>query len=379
MASRLGVLLLLAAAAVAQQPLRPPVRAVVGSEDPKEVARVIFRSPPNDPYILSNFRQGTLSLTDLSHHLLVFAQTPAQIPLAHVGEEEVNGTVTSERPGVGPVTARFREIPRVEPVQETSLLYQQLAQGKRSLGLSREASSHARFQEVAAAVASAAQPEAQAEEDDDFVLSLLQTEVRVGKRKLEDAMQPLGESTYMYSDSLRISGVLKVETPTPIIEWVAQWALVALDDFETDASVKSWSDPRATACVKGGDRHLGGYCNFDSERVNKTYKFLPPHRFVRVRARFHFLDKWMGEMAMMELNKKIVWTSTHHHCPKIMTDSCRQPSFCGDDSVSDIMSAPIDVTIAHTASELEVAFSSQLQETKCEASYGIDDVMIFLL
>jgi len=164
----------------------------------------------------------------------------------------------------------------------------------------------------------------------------------------------------------------------------SQWTIIAHDDFENPLPLLNetddpmiWNDTRTQRCGRA-DTMLGGYCNFAAVVVSKTYQ-LPPHSFVQLTARFHFIDRWLGESGLLMLDGNTLWSQSHFHCKKIYLEYCKGIHVCGDEKYSDAMSNFIQVTIPHTQNLLQVAFSSTLVEDACTASWGIDDVIISVL
>ena len=192
-------------------------------------------------------------------------------------------------------------------------------------------------------------------------------------------------ATFMHMKNLYIKGTLDVRNPGPVVGAISQWAMVAFDDMETDSIRQSWSNSDHNVCGGGKqgavvpDIHLGGHCKFSDVEVSKEFQDLPPHKYIRISARYHFLDKWLGEWGYMKVDDRVVWTETHHHCPKIWEDLCGGISVCGDANFNDRLSAHISITIPHTDKSFKVAFGSSLKGDACDASYGVDDVMISCL
>jgi hypothetical protein len=105
---------------------------------------------------------------------------------------------------------------------------------------------------------------------------------------------------------------------------VRQWAMVHHEDFEEE--VKGWSNNAVSSC-DGVDHHLGGHCNeIDGEvrilgelhqkkdhthicllrlfQIKKTFNGLGQHTYLRIQARYHFLDSWEGETAFAKIGGK---------------------------------------------------------------------------
>lgn len=145
------------------------------------------------------------------------------------------------------------------------------------------------------------------------------------------------------------------------------WKLRDHHDFELGSH--GWSNSQRTSC-DGESFFLGGHCAFSDKEVSKKFK-LPIHSFVKISASYHMLDKWEGETAYMKVNDKIVWTMTgvsHENGVDV----------CGGKHKDAKFAIPIDITLPHTSENLEVSFGSTLKGDPCNASYGIDDVLIYL-
>jgi len=152
---------------------------------------------------------------------------------------------------------------------------------------------------------------------------------------------------------------------------VRQWAVTHHEDFEQD--VAGWSSNAVGSC-DGVDHHPGGHCNNVNGELKKTFANLGEHTYVRVQARYHFLDSWEGETAFAKIGDRVVWTDTNDI--RGMFDA---KSICGGDHPDTKFSVPIDVTIRHTGDSVDVSFGSTLDENPCNESFGIDDVMISVL
>jgi hypothetical protein len=154
-----------------------------------------------------------------------------------------------------------------------------------------------------------------------------------------------------------------------IQEDVVQWALKFHEDFEGE--VQGWSSKSKGSC-DGNDHHLAGHCNNVEGEVKKTFSGLGEHKFVRLQARYHFLDSWEGEQAFAKIGDRTVWTEVNDvrgmH-PKAL-------NACGGDHPDLKMSVPIDVVVPHTGSDISVSFGANLDEHPCNESFGVDDVMI---
>eukprot|EP00298_Acanthocystis_sp_HF-20_P002021 c12492_g1_i1.p1 GENE.c12492_g1_i1~~c12492_g1_i1.p1 ORF type:complete len:267 (-),score=99.30 c12492_g1_i1:27-827(-) len=150
---------------------------------------------------------------------------------------------------------------------------------------------------------------------------------------------------------------------------VRQWALKYHDDFE--GQTLGWSTNLTSSC-DGNDHHLAGHCNQVQNEVKKVFSNLGEHKFIRLQARYHFLDSWEGETAFAKIGDRIVWSDVND----VRGIHPNTLNACGGEHPDTKISVPIDVTIPHTAETISISFGSTLDEHPCNESFGIDDVMI---
>ncbi len=51
---------------------------------------------------------------------------------------------------------------------------------------------------------------------------------------------------------------------------------------------------------------------------------------------------------------------------------------CGRSESDPKFSIPIDFTLPHTATNIKLTFGTTLKKEACDASFGVDDVMIYI-
>jgi len=182
----------------------------------------------------------------------------------------------------------------------------------------------------------------------------------------------LGEGTPLEAVSLSLRGV-------------PQWALWDLETFDVsdDPMTNSnlWSVNDRGFCATPGDEFLGGHCRFAATATARRYN-LPPHSRVRLSARVHFIDAWLGESVLMQADGKTVWAQAHNWCPGILKWMCSSYGMntCGQDT-PDRLSVRAEAILAHTGPTLDIAFSSSLPlgTDACRTSWGVDDVSVELM
>lgn len=156
------------------------------------------------------------------------------------------------------------------------------------------------------------------------------------------------------------------------VKGVKQWSMVEHDDFETEESVKGWKNARTSSCSKNGNVFIGGHCNLSYNEISKKFYISIEHKQVKVTASYHMLDNWEGEFGYMKINGKIVWIKEGVSDPK------NGMNYCGGTDNDAAFNLPIDVNVNHEGKELEITFGSTLEKDPCEASFGVDDVMIYV-
>lgn len=164
------------------------------------------------------------------------------------------------------------------------------------------------------------------------------------------------------------------------IRGVKQWQLAHSEGFAEEGNVaEGWSKPQVTHC--GGVFMLGGYCKLGAGEVSKTVSGLPPHTQLRVRAVFHFIDKWIGESGYLKLDvgqegKLVaVWSEQHQQ-----EKSVNGLSLCGQgDTPEGKFAVPIDVTIMHSGPSVQLHFGSTMDNNDpCDESWGVSGIELYV-
>ncbi|CEM20972.1 unnamed protein product [Vitrella brassicaformis CCMP3155] len=184
---------------------------------------------------------------------------------------------------------------------------------------------------------------------------------------------------------LRLDADLRVNPTAPVtIGGLHPWVLIALDTFDesTGADKVKWSSHEESRCGSTPDVFLGGHCKLAAGVVSKAYQGLPAHSRIRLTARAHFLDEWRGESLYLRVDGTPVWSERYHWCTAFNTTACLGygVNVCGQ-SRPDRLSVPIDVTVPHDRDGVEVVFGSTIDDSvdPCDASWGIDDVAVFVM
>lgn len=164
-----------------------------------------------------------------------------------------------------------------------------------------------------------------------------------------------------------------------VVRGVKQWELAVSEDFALGSVPAGWSRSELSQC--GGITMLGGFCKFSRGVTNKTFTGLPPHKRLRIVANFHFIDQWIGESGYMKLNigvggaPIVVWTEQHSQ-----EMSKNGISVCGKSETPEgKFAVPIDITIPHHESSIEVEFGSTMDDSDaCDESWGISGLELLV-
>jgi hypothetical protein len=110
------------------------------------------------------------------------------------------------------------------------------------------------------------------------------------------------------------------------------WFLYSLDTFSSNEEAM-WTMSSTSSCGPSSDIFLGGHCKLGgTSSVQRTYTNLLPHKSVRLTARVHFLDEWLGESLLVMVDQLIRWTKNNHWCNEVLTSQCLKKGLdiCGN-------------------------------------------------
>jgi len=113
--------------------------------------------------------------------------------------------------------------------------------------------------------------------------------------------------------TLQSKGAIRI-TGTMNYMGIQQWFLAAVENF--NAGAVGWSNSSTTTCGNTNKMILGGCGKFAGGEVNKVFRNLPAHNMVRMRANFHFIDKWVARRATLSSKTAL--------CGRIRSIKCRQ-------------------------------------------------------
>lgn len=182
-------------------------------------------------------------------------------------------------------------------------------------------------------------------------------------------------STRTQVASLDVSGAAGIS-----VRGVRQWQLAHSEGFSEEGNVAvGWTKPQVTHCA--GVFMLGGYCKLGAGEVTKTIGGLPPHSQLRVKAVFHFIDRWIGEAGYLKLDigqdgkPVVVWSEQH-----VQGQSVNGLSLCGQGATPEgKFAVPIDITITHTGPSLQLSFGSTMENNDpCDESWGVSGIELYV-
>ncbi len=154
----------------------------------------------------------------------------------------------------------------------------------------------------------------------------------------------------------------------------------ACDSFNSGHQM-GWKDGLVDAhvdkCLFGDDYFLVGSTCSSSGRLSKTFEDLPPHSHLKVRARVHFIDAWKGESVYLQTSGgSIVWMDSAVSPSLEAISKGKALNVCGGESPDARLSVHVEVTLSHVDPTFELTFASTLGDGNCDASFGVDDVVI---
>lgn len=93
----------------------------------------------------------------------------------------------------------------------------------------------------------------------------------------------------------------------------------------------------------------------------------------------HFLDDWNGEELYCQIDKNLIWKESYAWCDKVLPWYCKKYGInvCGSD-IPDRLSHPVSYVGKHNSNMFTLTFGSTLNKNPCEASWGLDDLQIYL-
>ncbi len=150
----------------------------------------------------------------------------------------------------------------------------------------------------------------------------------------------------------------------------AGWTRVVDNDFNTSAG--AWLPKTLSVCGTSG--LLGGAdIAGKSYAINDALGNLPGHTQMRVQGTVQCIDAWVGNSVMLQTDSTQVWSDTVTN-PAV---SVLNPNSCGNAALADLK-RNINVTFAHSAASALLQFVTTLTADPSVASYGIDDISIWV-
>jgi len=149
------------------------------------------------------------------------------------------------------------------------------------------------------------------------------------------------------------------------------WMVVLKDDFSTAST--TLFPGGVTGCgglgsILGGTPVLG-----EGATIAGTIPIATPHREMRVKFKFVVIDSWDGEEASLQANGQKVWS---HSCQGAPSFNCNQDyPQCGNAPIRDGV-VPVEVVFPHTASQVDLLWSTALDQPPIDESWGLDDLEI---
>jgi hypothetical protein len=147
------------------------------------------------------------------------------------------------------------------------------------------------------------------------------------------------------------------------------WILVHSENFQTTPS--GWNLNATSDC--GGRKILGGY-NISGKAVNLSKRFsllAYPHTHVKIRANYYFIDSWNNEFASLKADNLKIWEQSNNYL------SGPSENICGAPTLSDRI-ITLESSIDHNSNNLDLLFTTDLDEVLTNESFGIDNLEIWV-
>lgn len=98
-----------------------------------------------------------------------------------------------------------------------------------------------------------------------------------------------------------------------------------------------------------------------------------------IKFNFHFLDEWSGEEAFAQIDKTLIWKENYFWCEKVLPWFCKKYGInvCGND-IPDRLGYGVKAILPHEKKELALSFGTNLKKDPCLASWGVDDLEIYI-
>lgn len=186
------------------------------------------------------------------------------------------------------------------------------------------------------------------------------------------------ESITFYNDLIINSSTIEFALNSENIENhnEKQFILHSFEDFNDDKIENEWKI-KTSKC--GMNRILGGYCILSHNEITKKYKIDRKFSEIKINVNFDFFDNWEGESAYMKINDKVVWVDSYNWCDKLLTYRCKEKGInvCGAE-FPDRINVPIEIVLPLNQNEFTLSFGSNIEKNSCEASWGIENIEIYV-
>jgi len=137
------------------------------------------------------------------------------------------------------------------------------------------------------------------------------------------------------------------------------------DNFNSGSP--GWSVGTTSSCGAQG-AILGGYNVFGAGAKTSKSLSLASHTLLTIRFDFVKIDSWDGESGQLWVDGKLVWSKAY---------SGAGTPLCGSGNSGWVeLVDKITVTIAHSAPTAKIEFTSTLDQTAADESWGVDNVIV---
>jgi len=98
-----------------------------------------------------------------------------------------------------------------------------------------------------------------------------------------------------------------------------------------------------------------------------------PHTELRLKATFHYIDRWEGASAYARVDSQFVWAESYELPP-----AAEGVNLCGGDAPENRFAVAIDAGVPHNSTVANILFGATLDAAATHASWGVSDLQLFL-
>jgi len=152
------------------------------------------------------------------------------------------------------------------------------------------------------------------------------------------------------------------------------WTLILRNDMKNDLD-PGWDPPDLSVCGSWGTM-LGGYeLTSDEEITNDLFMGGVPHNQLHVSMTYAAIDKWNGDTGYVELDGEAIFDEAIDNSDSADGQVCGSEG--GGNNTKDSQHS-VDAIVGHTSESVLIVAGSTLNGSASAASFGIDEVEVWI-